>query len=127
MKKTSPKPSESELDILQILWSVGPSSVRDIHDKLLDGKNVGYTTTLKVMQRMLDKKYVKRTEENRKHIYTAVLKEEVTQKAVLKKMLDSAFGGSSLKLVMQALGNKDTSKEELKKIKEYVDSIYKDK
>ena len=127
MKKNSPKPSESELDVLQILWSNGPSTVREIHDQLSADKNVGYTTTLKVLQRMLDKKYVGRSETGKKHIYKALLKEDTTQKAVMKKLLVSAFGGSSLKLVMQALGNKETSKEELKQIRDYIDRIYKEK
>ena len=127
LKTKIPKPSEAELEILQVLWRDGPSTVREIFDKISINKPVGYTTVLKIMQRMTEKNILKRKEQNHKHVYQPTLREEDTQKVLLDKILNSAFGGSALKLVMQALGNKKSSKEDLKKIREYLDSIYKEK
>ena len=122
-KNKSPKPTEAELEILQILWENGPSTVRFINDKMNVKKNVGYTTTLKIMQIMSEKNLVTRDEENRSHIYTAAYKQDETQKVLLDKFLDSAFGGSASKLVMQALGNRKTSKEEIEEIRNFLDKI----
>ncbi|HKI79523.1 MAG TPA: BlaI/MecI/CopY family transcriptional regulator [Ignavibacteriaceae bacterium] len=124
MKKTkSPKPTEAELEILHILWENGPSTVRFINDVLNKKKAVGYTTTLKIMQIMSEKNLVTRDEENRSHIYSAAYKEDETQKVLLDKFLESAFGGSASKLVMQALGNRKTSKREIEEIREFLDKI----
>jgi predicted transcriptional regulator len=118
-----PKPTEAELEILQVLWQHGPCTVRFVHEKLSQTKEVGYTTTLKIMQIMADKQLVKRNEESRTHIYEANVSEENTQKQMLDKFLDIAFKGSASKLVMQALGNHKTSKEELKLIRNLLDKI----
>lgn len=119
------KPTEAELQILQILWQNGPSTVRFVNEKLNEEKKTGYTTSLKTMQIMFEKKLVKRNEENKTHIYAAVVKEEDVQKHLLDKFLDSAFKGSAMKLVMQALGNRKTSKKELDEIRALLDKIEK--
>ena len=122
-KKSSPKPTEAELEILQILWDSGPTTVRFVNDKLNLKKEVGYTTTLKIMQIMTEKNLLARDEENKSHIYSAVYKKDETQKVLLDKFLESAFGGSASKLVLQALGNRKTSKKEIEEIRKLLDEI----
>ncbi len=122
-KKITSKPTEAELEILQVLWKNGPSTVRTINDKLNEKKEVGYTTTLKIMQIMTEKNLVKRNEENKSHIYKAAYKENETQKVLLDRFLETAFGGSASKLVMQALGNRHATKEEIEEIRRFLDEI----
>ena len=117
MNKKIPKPTESELEILQILWQSGPSSVRFVNDALNEQREVGYTTTLKLMQIMLEKGLVDRNDESRTHIYKAVVEEADVQQQLLKKFVDTTFRGSALKLVVQALGSHNASTEELEEIK----------
>ena len=117
------KPTEAELKILQILWQNGPSSVRFVNDKLNEEKEVGYTTTLKIMQIMADKQLVNRNTDNRTHIYESQIEEDATQKQLLKKFVDATFRGSAMKLVMQALGNHEASEDELQKIKDLIRKI----
>ncbi len=117
------KPTESELEILQILWQNGPSSVRQVHEILEQTKDIGYTTTLKFMQMMYEKAYLSRVEEGRYHIYKAEINEEATQKVLLGKFIDATFRGSAMKMVMQALGNHQASKEELDEVKKLIESI----
>ena len=119
------KPTESELEILQILWQNGTATVRDVHEELAKQKDVGYTTTLKLMQIMHDKGLVKRDESMRTHIYQPAVNKEKTQKHLLDKMIDSLFGGSSTKLVLQALGNGEqkVSAEELAQIQTLLDNL----
>lgn len=116
------KPTESELEILQILWQNGPSSVRFVNEELAKRRDIGYTTTLKLMQIMFEKKLLSRTEEGRYHLYKAEIGEEATQINLLEKFVDATFRGSAMKLVMQALGNHDSSKEELEEIKKLIES-----
>lgn len=125
------KPTESELEILQLLWELGPSTVRAVNDRLNDPDNpprggrrlsgepreVGYTTTLKLMQIMYEKGLVSREEDGRTHIYTAVVTERDTQSMLLQQFVDSAYRGSAMKLVLQALGNHEASPSELDEIK----------
>ncbi|HKB46000.1 MAG TPA: BlaI/MecI/CopY family transcriptional regulator [Chitinophagaceae bacterium] len=121
------KPTESELEILQILWTKGVATVREVHEELAHTKDVGYTTTLKLMQIMNEKGIVKRDDSMRTHIYQAAVNKERTQKHLLSKMIDSLFGGSPTQLVIQALGD-DTHKashEELEKIQSLLDSLKK--
>ena len=126
MKKNQTiKPTEAELEILQILWKKGPSSVKEVNEEVNKKKEAGYTTTLKTMQIMFEKGLVTREKFGRSHTYTAAYKMEETQQALLDKVLESAFGGSASKLVMQALGNKKASKEELAEIKELIDKLEK--
>ncbi len=111
------RPTEAELEILQILWEYGASSVRFVNDKLNEEREVGYTTTLKLMQIMADKGLVRRNTESRTHIYEAAASEADMQQRLLKRFVDKAFRGSAMKMVMQALGNHEASAEELDEIK----------
>src|SRR5215204_2022309 len=119
------KPTESELEILQILWQNGTATVRDVHEVLANTKDVGYTTTLKLMQIMHDKGLVKRDESMRTHIYQPAVNKERTQKHLLEKMIDSLFGGSSTQLVLQALGSGEqkVSAEELEQIQTLLNNL----
>ncbi|GGC10631.1 BlaI/MecI/CopY family transcriptional regulator [Dyadobacter sediminis] len=117
------KPTESELEILNYLWQAGPSTVRAVHDALSAIKDVGYTTTLKLMQIMHDKGLLYRTENGRSHIYVALLGQEETQQNLLGKMVETVFQGSAAQMVMQALGNHSTSKEELDEIRELLNNL----
>lgn len=119
------QPTYAELEILQVLWENGPSTVRFINEQLSEKKNVGYTTTLKIMQIMTDKGILSRQKKGKTHIYQAILKENETQSLLVDKLLKIAFGGSASKLVMQTLGNKKTSKEELQKIKDLIATLEK--
>ena len=121
------KPTESELEILNILWHKDSATVRDVHEELAKSKDVGYTTTLKLMQIMHEKGLVKRDESMRTHIYQPAVNREKTQKHLLDKMIDSLFGGSSTQLVLQALGNGDSkiSAEELEKIQNLINNLKK--
>ena len=120
------KPTDSELEILRLIWQHGPSSVRFINDELNETKKVGYTTTLKIMQIMNEKGLLEREEEGRMHIYRAALKAEETQKQLLDRFVETAFGGSSMQLVMQALGKHTTTPEELKELKKLINKIERD-
>ncbi len=120
MKK---KPTDAELEVLQILWEHGPSSVRFVNQKLSENREVVYTTTLKMMQVMTEKGFLRRDTSQRKHLYEAIISEAETQEKLLNQFLDTAFRGSPLKLVMQALGHKKTSKEDLEKIKQLIQQM----
>ncbi len=120
------KPTDAELEILQVIWLNGPVSVRFVNDELNHKKMVGYTTTLKLMQIMTEKGLLKRSEEGRKHIYNVVLKEKETKNLLLDKFVKTAFGGSAMDLVMQALGNHQTTPDELEELKALIDKIEKD-
>jgi BlaI family transcriptional regulator, penicillinase repressor len=122
-----PKPTESELEILQILWQSGPSSVRFINDQLNQKREVGYTTTLKIMQIMHDKGLLLRDATERSHVFSTAVEEQVTQKRMLDQLLDLAYRGSTTNLVMQALGNHQASDEELAAIRDLLDRIEKQK
>lgn len=117
------KPTESELEILQILWTKGLATVREVHEDLAFTKDVGYTTTLKLMQIMHEKGLVKRDDSMRTHVYQAAVNKERTQKHLLGKMIDSLFGGSPTQLVIQALGEHKTSPEELEKIQALLNEL----
>ena len=117
------KPTDSELEILNYLWESGPSTVRAVHDYLAATKDVGYTTTLKIMQIMHDKGLVYRTEQSRSHIYIALLGKEETQQNLLGRLVQTAFQGSAARVVMQALGNHKSSKDEIEAIKKYLDEL----
>jgi len=117
------KPTESELEILQILWTRGLATVREVHEDLASTKDVGYTTTLKLMQIMNEKGLVKRDDSMRTHVYQAAVNKERTQKHLLGKMIDSLFGGSPTQLVIQALGEHKASAEELEKIQALLNEL----
>ncbi len=117
------KPTESELEILQILWNKGVATVREVHEELAATKDVGYTTTLKLMQIMHEKGLVKRDDSMRTHVYQAAVNKEKTQKHLLGKMIDSLFGGSPTQLVIQALGEHKASPEELERIQALLNDL----
>ena len=119
------KPTESELEILQVLWEKNLASVREVHEELVQLKDVGYTTTLKLMQIMHEKGLVKRDDSVKTHIYQAAVSREKTQKHLLGKMIDTLFGGSPTQLVMQALGNHKASANELEEIQKLIDNLKK--
>ena len=120
------KPTDAELEILQVIWLHGPVSVRFVNDELNRKKQVGYTTTLKLMQIMTEKGLLKRSEKGRKHIYNVVIKEKEAKSLLLDKFVKTAFGGSAMDLVMQALGNHQTTPDELEELKALIDKIEKD-
>ena len=121
------KPTESELEILNILWYKDTATVREVHEELSKSKDVGYTTTLKLMQIMHEKGLVKRDESMRTHVYQPAVNREKTQKHLLDKMIDSLFGGSSTQLVLQALGGGEqkVSAEELEQIQTLLNNLKK--
>lgn len=117
------KPTESELEILQVLWNKGIASVRDVHEELSKTKDAGYTTTLKLMQIMHEKGLVKRDDSIKTHIYQPAVSREKTQKHLLGKMINTLFGGSTTQLVLKALGNHKASPEELEEIQKLIDNL----
>lgn len=120
-------PTAAELEILSILWENEPLTVKEIHEELSKRKDVGYTTALKIMQNMTGKGLLKRELKGKSHLYFAVYRKEETQNTLLNRFVDSTFGGSASSLVMQLLGNKKTSKEELDEIKEIIRHLENDK
>ncbi len=119
------KPTESELEILNILWEKNSATVREVHEELSKSKDAGYTTTLKLMQIMHEKKLVKRDDSLRTHIYTPAVNREMTQRHFVSRLIENLFGGSSTQLVIQALGNgkQKASHEEIEKIRELLTKI----
>lgn len=118
-----PDPTAKELEILQILWGNGPSSVRFVNDKIQEKHSVGYTTTLKIMQIMTAKKILTRSKDGKNHIYKAGLQKDETTGNLIKKFVDNVFQGSSSNLIMQILGNTQPTKEELEKVKNYLNKL----
>jgi predicted transcriptional regulator len=116
MSKT-PRPTDGELAILRVLWQLGPSTVRQVHDVLMRERPTAYTTALKLLQIMTEKGLVRRDEADRTHIYHPRLSEEQTQRQLIRDLMDRAFGGSSSKLVLQALASKRASSDELAEIR----------
>lgn len=124
MKKTrNLKPTESELEILNVLWEKQSASVRTVHEALADFKDAGYTTTLKLMQIMYDKKLLSRDDSSKTHIYSPAVSKENTQNQFLNRMINGLFSGSASDLVMQALGNNNTSDAELDRIRKLIDEL----
>ena len=117
------KPTDSELEILRVLWAKGKATVREVNDILNENREVGYTTTLKMMQLMAQKGLVNRDSSTRTHVYTAAIAQDNVQNDMLDKLLDTAFGGSASKLVMNALGRSNASKQELEEIKALIEKL----
>jgi predicted transcriptional regulator len=117
------KPTESELEILQVLWNKEKATVREVHEALAQSKDVGYTTTLKLMQIMYEKGLVKRDDSSKTHIYEALVSREKTQKQLVGKMVNTLFQGSPTQLVMQALGNHKATRSELEEIQQLLDNL----
>jgi BlaI family penicillinase repressor len=121
-------PTRSELEILQVLWEFGPSTVRFVNDKLNEQKReVNYTTTLKLMQIMTEKGILQRDESTMKHVYSPAEEEQKTKSFLLNRFVDNMYNGSASRLLMQLLGNKRPSKKELDEIKKLIDKLDKEK
>ncbi|HOY04251.1 MAG TPA: BlaI/MecI/CopY family transcriptional regulator [Saprospiraceae bacterium] len=119
-----PEPTKSELEILQVIWQNGPSSVRFVNDTLNEQlREVNYSSTLKLMQIMLDKGLLMREIDGKNHIYRPAEQQEITQARVIKGLATIAFGGSPASLALRALGSGDTSAEELEQIKLLIQQI----
>ncbi|WPV65934.1 BlaI/MecI/CopY family transcriptional regulator [Chitinophaga sp. LS1] len=117
-------PTNAEMEILQVLWKYGPSTVRFVNDKLNEEKRtVQYSATLKLMQIMAEKKMVDRDETNMKHIYSAAIAEDTTKKDLLGRFVENVFNGSASTLMMQLLANKKTSRKELEEIRNLIDKL----
>lgn len=124
-KEDVPRPTDAELEILNVLWLRGPSTVREVHDTINENKPAGYTTVLKLMQIMTDKGLVERDETQRAHVYHAKFEQQQTQQLLVGEMLDRVFDGSAANLVMQALATKRASAEDLHKIRALLDDYEK--
>ncbi len=121
------EPTKSELEILQVLWKHGPSTVRFVNDELnAQKREVHYTSTLKLMQIMTEKELLTRDESNMKHIYSAAMDEHKMKGMLLDKFVDSMYNGSAGSLVLQLLGNKKASKKELEAIKDLLKKLEKE-
>jgi predicted transcriptional regulator len=123
MKQSPQKPTDAELSLLAVLWQRGPSTVREIHDALSDQKETGYTTTLKILQKMTEKGLVRRDESQRSHVYHPAVAAEHTQRQLLRDLLRRAFGGSPANLVLQALSSEKASPEDLAEIRKLLDEL----
>ncbi|RPE09749.1 BlaI/MecI/CopY family transcriptional regulator [Chitinophaga lutea] len=125
-KDNSAEPTKSELEILQVLWQQGPSTVRTVNDVLNEQKReVQYTSTLKLMQIMVEKGWLNRDESQMKHVYSAAVEEDSTKGHLLERFVDTLYNGSASSLMMQLLGNKKTSKKELDAIRELLKKMDK--
>jgi BlaI family transcriptional regulator, penicillinase repressor len=126
-RKTAPRPTEAELEILGILWQRGPSTVREVHGVLARSKPVGYTTVLKLLQIMASKGLARRDETRRAHVYAARIPAELTQRQLVGDLVDRAFGGSAARLVQQALSSKKASADEISRIRKLLDELERGK
>lgn len=120
------EPTKSELEILQVLWEHGPCTVRFVNDQLNENKReVQYTSTLKLMQIMVDKGLLTRDESQMKHVYSAAVKESATKKLLLDRFVEAMYNGSAGQLMMQLLGTRKTSQKELEEIRELLNKMDK--
>lgn len=117
------KPSEGELEILQILWKKKSATVREVYEEIALSKECGYTTTLKLMQIMYEKQLVTRDNSQKTHTYTPNISKEKTQRQFLGKMINTLFSGSTSQLVLQALGSEKPSNDELEQIQEMLNKL----
>ena len=122
-KPTTPKPTETEVEILSFWWQNGPSTVRQVHELLVKTRGTGYTTALKLLQIMHEKGLVKRDETNRTHIYRPTNTQIQTQRQLLRDLIPRAFGGSTRDLIIQALAVKKPSAKELAAIKKHLSKL----
>jgi BlaI family transcriptional regulator, penicillinase repressor len=119
----TPRPTPAELEILNVLWKSGPSTVREVHASLGAARATGYTTVLKLLQIMTEKGLVDRDERQRAHVYAARQAESQTQRQLVRDLLERAFGGSAMKLVMHALAANKASPDEIARIRRLLDEI----
>ena len=118
------KPSDAEVEILCILWDHQPASVRFVHEALCKKKQVGYTTTLKQMQRMQEKKMIRRIDnEDKTHEYEALLQRDATRNSLFDRLVETAFQGSAMDMVLHAIGRSTTTPEEIRALKEWLDKL----
>lgn len=122
MARVRPRPTDAELAILQVLWTRGPSTVRQVHETLAPGRETGYTTTLKLMQIMAEKGLVTRDESDRTHVYSTKRSRTDTQRQLVTDLMNRAFGGSAAALVMQALSAHPASEEELRALRQLIET-----
>jgi predicted transcriptional regulator len=120
MPRLLKRPTDTELAILRVLWGRGPSTVRQVHEALAEGRDTGYTTTLKIMQIMAEKGLVTRNESARTHVYSTKLTQDQTQRQLVSDLMDRAFGGSAAALVMQALSAHPATAQELQEIRKLI-------
>jgi BlaI family transcriptional regulator, penicillinase repressor len=120
MEEQKSTPTAAELEILNILWENEPLTVKEVHEKLVQNKDIGYTTALKIMQNMTSKGFLNREPNGKNHLYFSIYKKEETRGRLLDRFLDATFGGSASNLVMQLLGNRKTSQNELDEIKHII-------
>ncbi len=118
------KPTQAELTLLNVLWQMGPATVRQIHEVVSNSQKTGYTTVLKILQIMHEKSLVIRDESNRAHVYAAANSETHTQTSLIKDLISKAFGGSTSKLVMRAIDD-STSAKEIDDIRQLLNSLEK--
>ena len=119
------KPTESELEVLALIWQYGPLTVRQIHDQIKKSRGIGYTTTLKIMQIMHEKGMLTRTKKGKSHLYAATEAQGKTKNSIVSRMVATVFHGSTRDLVMQALGTSSPSKAELDEISAYLEELKK--
>lgn len=119
-RRSGPRPTDAELAILNVLWTRGPSTVREVHQALAPSRETAHTTTLKLMQIMTEKKLVRRDESSRTHVYSARLSREQTQRQLVSDLAARAFGGSAAALVMQALNAETPTEDELREIRRLI-------
>ncbi|GAB3564641.1 hypothetical protein GCM10027578_10460 [Spirosoma luteolum] len=119
------KPTDAELEILQVLWANGPSTVRQVHEQLSQSRDLGYTTALKLMQIMHEKGLLTRDDSTKTHLYTALASEEAVQRNLVDRFVETAFRGSASKLVMQLLGQHKASSDEITQIQQLLNQLNK--
>lgn len=126
MKNKPSQPTEAELEILQVLWQKGATTVRQVNEILNERREVGYTTTLKLMQLMVGKGLALRDTSQRTHIYTAAVEEGQMQQSLVKKFVKNAFRGSAMKLMQSVLGDSKMSAEELAELRQLINDKERD-
>ena len=126
-KSLPPRPTQAELEILNALWECGPSSVREVRQRLTQSRAFGYTTVLKLLQIMVGKGLVLRDESERVHVYRAAIAREQTQRQLLTDLLERAFGGSASQLIQQALATRRASPQEMRQIRQLLERAEGDK
>jgi predicted transcriptional regulator len=122
-RHASSQPTDVELHILRTLWELGPSTVREVHNRMAESKETGYSTTVKMMLVMLEKRLVKRNESVRPQIYRAATSQKNTQKRMLKEMIQKVYDGSTKSLLLQALSSARTSPEDIAEIRKLIDEM----
>ncbi len=123
MSKKQIRPTEKEMEILQILWETGAATVKDVHERLGGDDQNGYTTILKMMQILFEKNLVTRQKSGKQHLYEAAVSREDTRQQMVSKMIDTVFGGSAAQLALSALGQGKTTPEELEEIRKYLENL----